>query len=289
MRRFSITLISILQISNLVAQSNAYHPLPEKNVAWLQQYQTGSGNTGYIKYEMNGDTLFDGKMYKKLYQTQPSSMYYQGSVRQDIKQKKVFFCPAGGKEQLLYNFDLAIGDTVNGADANDTLTVQKIDSALVGNEYHRVFRLKSAKGLGAGELIEGVGHSGGFLSHYEYVFEFGSKLLCFSVNNERLFPIKYPGDPYTCLMTVGITEWNNDKLIITASPNPATDMASILVDCKSKYSIQLRNMLGQVIYTVSDLDTPSLNIDLSRYETGIYYIQLHDSKGNTAVKKIMKQ
>lgn len=187
MKKLLLFLISLLQLSNLIAQSNVYKPFPTKNAVWLKEKAfTGSGTVFYPKYEiMYGDTIIESKTYQKLVETTSGKPYYLGGLRQDVSLKKVYYRPAGEKEQLLYNFDLAVGDTVNGAEPKDTITVKKIDSVLVGNVYHKAFRLKSSQNFDAGSLIEGVGHSGGMLEHYVYTFEHGRTLLCFSVKIGR--------------------------------------------------------------------------------------------------------
>jgi hypothetical protein len=288
MNKLLLIFFSIWQLGCLHAQSAVYHPFSIDRAAWLKENAFSSGTTNYLRHEMHGDTIITGKTYKKIYQIDPSVNYYIGGLREDVGLKKVYFCPSGGTEQLLYNFDLAIGDTVNGAIPGDTITVQSIDSTKVGNAYHKVFILKSKRQNAAGMLIEGVGHSGGLFEHYVYTFEFGRKLLCFSVNNIRLYPIPM-GDPYTCKLTVGMTELRDNKIQVIAVPNPTAGFTSLTIDCQSKYTVCIMNTLGQNMHTMTDLTIGSLTLDLANYEAGIYYIQIKDDKGNVAIKKIVKQ
>ena len=98
---------------------------------------------------------------------------------------------ASGTESLLYDFDLAVGDTVHYDPSGDTIFVAGTDSVLVGGVYHKSFTMTNAysgTGFIPGDLIEGVGNVAGLDAWHLYRFEGASKLWCFSHKSVQQYP-----------------------------------------------------------------------------------------------------
>lgn len=80
----------------------------------------------------------------------------------------------------------------------------------------------------------------------------------------------------------GITETN--KSIAVIYPNPAKDQITInLNNAGVMNTIQVVNMLGQSLYT-TETDEQTLNINLSDYKKGIYFITVANASGTTTAK-----
>jgi hypothetical protein len=80
----------------------------------------------------------------------------------------------------------------------------------------------------------------------------------------------------------GITE--SGKGIAAIYPNPATDQIQInLNNAGIINTIQVVNMLGQSLYAIQT-EEPTLNINLSDYKKGIYFIHVSNANGASTAK-----
>src|SRR5258705_7649220 len=134
------------------AQTSVYHPFPDSSAIWnfhTTQWICNFGGTihSYYSITISGDTLISSQVYHKLLTPFVQSIImgnctpyiysgYKGAIRQDTADRKVFFVPpSASNEQLLYDFNMQVGDTVKGYLESWALpsdTVQSIDSVLVG-------------------------------------------------------------------------------------------------------------------------------------------------------------
>jgi hypothetical protein len=80
----------------------------------------------------------------------------------------------------------------------------------------------------------------------------------------------------------GITE--SGKNIAAIYPNPATDQINININNAGVMNtINVVNMLGQSLYAVQT-DEATLNINVSDYKKGIYFIRVSNASGNSTAK-----
>src|SRR5204863_2804445 len=117
---------------------------------------------------------------------------YRGAIRQDTMNRKVFFVsPSNTTEQLLYDFNMQVGDTVKGYIETFTSpsdTVKSIDSVLVGNSYRKRWTINTGF-LWEVRFIEGIGSIHGLIefswgnTYYAPVYFFG----CFAQNGQTLY------------------------------------------------------------------------------------------------------
>lgn len=75
----------------------------------------------------------------------------------------------------------------------------------------------------------------------------------------------------------------------TIYPNPFIDKFTI--DLKNQYSnfcnVSIHNMLGQIIYSET-IQSPTTQIDLSNYNSGLYFVKISDHQNNIQTLKIVK-
>src|ERR1700746_2350414 len=132
------TFLSFCFIS-IKAQSWVYHEFPDSNAVWNVSYQeTGVGFCGEYSYTISNDTIINSVTFKKLNKTgrdfsmtytssappiwncdhsisTPTYYNYAGAMREDVLQKKVYYIAMGDTtQQLLYDFNLNVGDTLKG-------------------------------------------------------------------------------------------------------------------------------------------------------------------------------
>jgi hypothetical protein len=237
-------------------------------------------------YYLNGEEDINGNTYHKVFKkgeiydgsgSSPISTYdIQTSyyLRQDGKNIR-FYTSQISMDSLLVSYDYAVGDTVKGdvfqgcGHSNDT--IQKIDSILVNTEYRKVFYIDTINGP---VITEGIGHQIDLLSSTGGLFEMICEGAGFSyyINCFGFGDISY-WDPHgqggNCALNIGIEE--KTKLDFEVYPNPAKDIIQIKTPNSNALKVQLISISGEVIHKGN-----SDSIDISKYPSGIYIIQIQD-------------
>ncbi len=205
-------LLLSLTVFTLIAksQTSVYHPFPDSGAVWSVTSNWGcftfESYPRYYTIQMEGDTLIGGIQYKKLatpmvifhsegscnmYGTWTEPGFYSGSIRQDTSLKTVFIVPPSDSvEQVLYDFNLQVGDTVKGYVGPGSLgddIVLSVDSVLVGNSYRKRWLTNEMYQI---YWIEGIGSTFGLLerSWGNAVCPPPPHLSCFSQNDLPLYP-----------------------------------------------------------------------------------------------------
>jgi hypothetical protein len=179
-----ITLIMIL-LTFQYGQSQVYKPFNLDSGEWYCKYSTKGGmfegvdhENNYaidsVKFYINGDTTINEVAFKKLmYSGYTSSQFveqtyisgYIGALRNDTLNKQVYFIfkhynsNYEGTGDLLYDFDLEIGDSVQiSCELDEIDTISLIDSVIYCNEYYKRYNTPSGY-----FIIEGIGSKYGLL------------------------------------------------------------------------------------------------------------------------------
>lgn len=273
--------------------SQNYFTFPTDTANWnclfWHQWQPEFYLLTNYQYSQQGDTLLQGKIYKKIYtklvdEQAPSE--YIGGLRED-SEKQIFFFPASIQigpiglhtfpsdttEQLLYTFNnLSIGMILPINSDKVTIKVTGIDSVLMGNEYRKKYEIQGSLMLGPDFWIEGIGSTKDLLSVFTYEHEWQYFTLCFS--DTDTYYINSPDGNDSChyLAFTGIENNEYDK--IKVFPNPASDFLSIATPFEGItvnaiiYSIQGQLLLRKKIVL------PQTELDIRKLNSGIYYLQI---------------
>lgn len=109
-------------------------------------------------------------------------------------------------------------------------------------------------------------------------------LLSFVGSNLKIDEIHFKSQP----LTTGIFNFKNEKAI-RVFPNPTNGIIRIQALGVNIQSIEIYNVLGETIYTTSNLKQQLLNeIDISSFQKGIYFVKINDGK-KIHTEKIVKQ
>jgi len=304
MRKLMLAIL-ILSAISVKSQTNIYHPFPDSAAMWNVQYHwLFDALQHYEDYSitLSGDTAINNLDYHKLvvpkvhvygsngfggYYSYYDSGYYAGSIRQDIAIRKVFFVPPNDSiEWLLYDFNLEVGDTVNGylVDSSSfTYIIQEVDSYLLGNTYRKSWKYDNnysflIEGIGAmNGLIEKFIHMGGVASESFYV-------QCFVQNDSTV----YPEGGFTCEMITSVNEKNNQAFSMAISPNPISNYATLQLSPKfSNSEMYIYNELGILVYSEKIIQELYHNFYRKNLTSGIYFMQFINNKGEAATLKFV--
>jgi hypothetical protein len=291
------TFIGLTSFAN--AQTSVYHPMPDSNAVWCENYSYTDGygycDMTYAQF-INGDSTIGGITYHKLYRTGYAiatgggGNYYNqftGLFRQDISNKKVYTYQYNA-DTLLYDFNLSLHDTLSPTVLNNQIInyVCYIDSILVDNNYRKRFWLSTNGDSAYVALIEGEGSTFGLMIAKLFPpFEAVGTLNGFSdtVHNNHATAF--------CDINIGIQEIVQIALL-KIYPNPATDILTIEAPCLAgrqaqRATIEILNIQGQTILQ-KELRQGKTDIDINELAKGIYILRLN-SNDKTSVKKIVKE
>jgi len=159
-------------------------------------FPIGGTIDSYYSVTISGDTLISSQIYHKLSTPFVQSIItgtctpyvnsgYDGAIRQDTANRTVFYVPPSDSlEQLLYDFNMQMGDTVKGfleSFASPADTVHSIDSVLVGTNYRKRWNINPWYNI---YLIEGIGSTYGLIVPSPgFIVDFADyTLTCFTQN-----------------------------------------------------------------------------------------------------------
>jgi hypothetical protein len=304
-------LISFLSLSVFTTVFSASAQVPnyfENNPKWRLSSSCNIGggdcieNQEYVYY-ISGDSIVDSLSYHKVFRrgkfseswfaSEPTPSWCNGSsifnvfyilIRQEGK--KIYTRNEYDEvDQLLYNFNLNIGDTlpITSNQLYDNIIVSSIDSILVGNHYRKVFNLS---GFDPHILIEGIGHEAGFFELFPPTLECASYLSCFTLNDTTFYPEF--GSP--CDLSVDIYEVINHQPF-KVYPNPTNSF--LIVDSNkpiNKNHISIFNGTGQQLNVSFHQNTQNkITIDISQLSKGLYIAQYNDKINKPIRIKVVKE
>jgi len=283
------------------AQTSVYHPFPESNAVWNYHFTVAGVNCQdgytdkYYSLTISGDTLINSQTYHKLTTPFIQSVAtgtctgpvigYQGAIRQDIMNKKVFYVPPSNiTEQLLYDFNMQVGDSVKGFTESLTYPdiVQSIDSVLVGNSYRKRWNINSMYQI---RFIEGIGSTYGLIKYSpcNAIDLPDYSLTCFSQNGVPL----YPSETTNCELITGVRNIFSNEIASMIFPNPFHSSATLELnnDFSHVYLI-IYNALGEQVRRQKIISRTTI-IHRNELQDGIYFYQVTNDKGQIASGKFI--
>ena len=277
-----------------------YYQMPDTNAQWKESAfylaQLPQPTPVYDDYIIfpDGDTLVNGILYTRMFQagtlssvTPPVIFYneYMFAFREDTMQRKVYILPLNNTaEQLLYDFNLSVGDTLPqtynnniGGSIYGGNYILAIDSVLVGMNYHKRYLLNTVN-LGTGiidtnyAIIEGVGSTFGFYQVIDPPFESGSQLLCFRHDSDT-----YP-QSNSCPFTISLPEYSSVSEKIQIFPNPLVSDGFIISETiVSDGVLKIYSSVGELVSQYENISGNKIPFHRTNLVTGIYLYTLTDN------------
>lgn len=277
MKKHLFLILAILACKSNYAQT--YYPFPETGIWTYEELDDFWNPTGMLSvHYINGDTIFLGKSYKKLYVNQ----VFKGGIR-DSGKIVTFFNVDSMAAFTLYDFNLVTGDTIfnpydeAGGSLSGFEIVEMTDSVLLADgNYHKRWYLSTS----STEIIEGVGSTRNLLSPaYPGSVSGGWRLNCFLNSSTLIY-----SSSGTCINAIEETDLNFTSIKIY--PNPTTEFISIekntFVEQKSGYRIM--DASGKVVLEENSIPE---KIDIRSLKPGNYTI-VFENDGKSQPRKFIR-
>lgn len=298
------TFIVVLLVTYKVSfsQVNAYflnNPVWQTSSSCSAPYPCIQNET--YNYYTNGDTIFNSFVFKKIYKKGHGSYTWFGSPPVGcsgsynyINTIPSYFIRSAGKqmflrqttdtiEYLLYDFNLAVGDTLPLSYNNyaTDITVTTIDSIYTSSGYRKRFELTGS--TWAQYLLEGIGHSKGLVEPLNVPLECGYNLDCFSLNDTAYFPVV----GQTCNLTVGLISYKNE-ISHSVFPNPFNSFTTFqFSSIMNNAELNIYNLYGQCIKELKNISGDKIKIERGVLSTGLYFYELRQNSKHIATGKLM--
>lgn len=256
---------------------------------------------GYNFY-VNGDTTWNGQVYKKIFRKGAGLNVWMGpppaqcsGTYSYTETEPSFILRSFGKqmfikiqsepsEQLLYDFDLEVGDTLPATYNNwpgNIIYVTAIDSFYTPYGYRKIFTLGGANW--AQHLIEGVGSSHGLVEPLSNFFDCGYQLLCFSMNDTSW----YPAQGISCNIPLSLGEVSA-AANISVNPNPMTGQTIITTPVVWKNAtMSVIDSRGRVVYEIIGLKGNKTTFSRNDLASGTYMIRISDGEATSFSKLLI--
>lgn len=273
-----------------------YYPFPDSNAVWNVDYEIDCQASpakwygGVYSIVMKGDTVVNGKTYKQLWMPYlllssdffcnpnptPQRNVFKGAIRQDKVAKKVYFTN-GGAEQLLYDFNLKVGDTSKSyIAALNYNVVEEVDSVFIDGAYRKRWKIGKAPGY---YIIEGIG-AGGLIERRMEISSYSYNTICFKINNKIVYT-----SSSICETITGINTNKPSENKVTVFPNPSSNGAFTIQSEGIIKEVLITDLLGKTVFhqQVVNASTCSIN-ELGK---GTYILSLFDKNNHQSNNKII--
>ncbi len=246
--------------------------------------ETNSYSTSCYDYSAIGDTTFNAKSYKTIwneYLAQP------GYFRQEAQ--KVFYVPdpeiyswnVDADEYEVYDFSLEPGE-VTWLYAFTESSIDSAEAAVLAVDSIALDTIQMRKRIGFGTVPQSLPYSGCSLTWVEGIGQINylpfyfwpSEQMCIANDYQLLFDcLSIDGENVfgacSCIGFTGVEEVVNVSLTIT--PNPTTGIFTIENLPETSADVIVFDKLGSAILT-----SRTANIDLSAFPAGLYYVTATD-------------
>lgn len=241
-----------------------------------------AGYTQFEKIAFTEDSVYNGKVYKKLITVVSGPQANRGLIRSE--EKKVYFVPNNDTlEYVLYDFTLEVGDKFLPPQfaphtTNDSLIVTEIDTIdWWGSVERKHWRFESTGFF----WIEGIGAEIGFLDDPWYEFDINgyNYLECFTADSVNVYQ-------NTCGSSIANNDFEKISLDVSVFPNPFSKIINVeTTPTKPIELLQLYNLNGQLIHSEKGQSVMELN---SNIPSGIYFLKI-GIDGNFYFRYVIKQ
>ena len=321
-----VCLMLFLNYSNSTAQNENYHRLLEEEASWrIGHLSCGWYVTNLQVSEY--DTLINGQIYHRIeeYDSYSESLMKTYYMREDVSSQKVYeYNESLQTEFLIYDFGVQVGQTFSlqkiipwqNASIDLPHVVNEIDAIQLENGEWRtriqLTRLATTVETSAGDIwdfseeynyawIEGVGCD--MLPVASYFPDYWSSTLFCHQRRGQLMMENSEWGSY-CDGFANTINPNNEinadendiwetvfEDLVDISPNPASIAwnVQIVQDMKTPVVLQLFDIKGQLLKSISALNEKKIQIENEQLPAGIYFLKIMQNGKTLGSLKLQKQ
>lgn len=290
--------LALLLSGMLTASAMPYIPFPTANAIWTIRHGNSDMPPDYSIIGLKtGDTVISGKTYHKVYRSKDivlDESEYCGGLREDAFKHVYYYDAANRVERMIYDFSVAIGDTIRELGNTPTGIVHSIDSVKIAGTWHRRINFRQLNATTVwtgGSWVEGMGNSslGGLISSpvLQPTCDCGINTVCFRSGSTWTYhnPAYATLDCEAILSTPTIS-YNTP--LVTLYPNPVRSVSHLLLSTQAGYTqLTITNLLGRQIVTADVTGKNDFLIDNTRYTPGVYIYHLTNADGGSFSGKFL--
>ena len=244
-------------------------------------------------FTIAGDTIIGTNEFKKLYHTYDTSLQswlLYGGLRENGEQVYMYQFD-NQNEELLYDFNLNIGDTFRTIQNSYSyfggqieLIVVALDSVMLQNgDYKTRYHFHDGE-----QWIYGIGSLNGIVypGVYQVVMDMYHTLSCYHNNNQLLYHYPWYSD---CInYTVGIEESMRYKNC-SIYPNPFRTHTNLSFDYQASehYVLNIYDLTGRIIAEFKEIYSGDIPIDASNLTPGMHTYVLFEGANTIGSGKIV--
>jgi hypothetical protein len=291
-----------------------YTDFPHSDAIWREYHSITGHSPGHStteardsQYHINGDTIILGVQYSKIdysgWRTTTNSSvggtteesvfecYYVGAIRSDTLKHVYVFSAYDTSESLLYDFNLAVGDTLPLTFNYSTYyynvnIVHSVDSIFMDSEFRRRFNICTTVNSNVViSLIEGVGSTKGLFGSLVLppISEYVNELICFYLNNE----LWYSSNSSPCKIYSCSDEGTSE---IAVYPNPVgSEIGLSFYGISGTYDLIIINASGQIVHSENiDVSAHPIHSIYKKLARGIYIVRLNNKAKRYTTKFIVQ-
>jgi len=285
-------LLMCLLFAQVISYGQITEMLVDTNKVWSNLFQNAPGGpppylwtTTFIRF--SNDTLIGPNHYKKVWGTTDSQqLNYEakGFIREDLSHKVLFRCANDTIDQLLYDFEAVVGDTII-VPGPTALIVDSVGSVFIhGRNVKRM--VLSSNGCSGEQWIEGIGSLNGVLNPgTECIVGTRYDLLCYYKNDTLNYSNPAFGE---CYYSTGIEEIEPNGIKANLSPNPVSSSAILTIEGPQSgdYMLQIYDISGQKLKTIA-VKNQQTSIYRKDFAPGLYFYRVINPKKEIATGKFI--
>ncbi len=291
--------LTLLMAVTIACTSNAqFDALPDSDATWTESFWVGPGypyeGFHYAYDAVFPDTVYNGDVYRKLMETYSNNgtVYgtnYGGALRDNGLGQVYFWAPGAPDPALLYDFDVAVGDTlydVAGLFITD-VRVLGVDTVIVNGTPRRRVSVECLDGPSfyGEEWTQGIGSNHGLVHGTPCGSVSGiGELVCMTVNDTVQWGVN-AGAVGDCSLLLGAAEAAVDERV-GLYPNPAEDRLSITCGACVPLCASIVAMDGRVVHQQA---LATRTIDVSAMPAGVYLLRVQQGDGKVLTKRFVKR
>ena len=241
-------------------------------------------------FKFTSDTVINFTHYTNLsvFDTTSAFQGHIAQLREDTTLKRVFR-RVGNQDHLIYDFNLAVGDTFHDViDPWGYPCIDMIVDSISFNTYYGQSRkqwyFNTATFYGVETWVDGIGNLSGVMHNLvACTVDYDAILLCYQENNAtKYYNSIFNTCFYSSVDVKNLTQSTNSFIVY---PNPSSGAINVATKNISLKMVTIKNMLGELLF-IKKTDHNSILIE--NLAPGIYAISVNDGRTSRTQLLVIK-